>query len=610
MARPRFSEMLVDRRRQLGLSVKQASDVLRLKEDVLIAFEEGDFDAMPKSGYAQGMLSSYARYLGINSRELINQFTRDLHDWERQTASARSRARRSRRGEEPVYELPGDQESRRAGYRGSPGLLPTSGGFAGDLSTYSTVSSPRSRNSRSTQLVNYRQRQANRAAGDTPRQRAGYGNGYRDGGSSYRQDGWGYQSYEGPATEVGYRGPAIEDAYEARRQVPRGSYDTERRYTSRDVAPRGERRRGSQGQGRYLRQADEYGNYARYTGDEGRAERSARDSVVYQDVPGQYVDDLRYEGARPYEAASTRSGRQSSRNIANPQRPNVRRRQSSRRGRDQRQRSERDRRRRPQHGGLLGLVEAFFSDGRRAIAFAVFAAAIIITVVIISSVSSCVGNQNATPSKSVSVSTSSTKSSSSKDDSSSSSSTSKKAAEAAAAAATAKKTAQEEKDANTVTKVTVSVADGEVSWVEITLDGKSVVAEQITGSWKKTYTVTDSISIQVSNPTAVTVKKNGKIQKFDSKTAGVGSITIQGTKVTSTDTSDSSSSDTSSTSSTNGTTSTTSDTTSGTSGTTSGTTTGTTTTSGTSTTGGTTSSGTSTTSGTGTNSGTTTTTSN
>ncbi len=468
MARPRFSEMLVDRRRQLGLSVKQASDVLRLKEDVLIAFEEGDFDAMPKSGYAQGMLSSYARYLGINSRELINQFTRDLHDWERQSAAARSRARRSRRGEEPVYELPGDQESRRAGYRGSPGLLPTSGGFAGDLSTYSTVSSPRSRNSRSTQLVNYRQRQANRAAG-TPRASApAMATATATAAARTGRTAGATSPTRACVTEVGYRGPAIEDAYEARRQVPRGLYDTERRYTSRDVAPRGERRRGSQGQGRHLRQADEYGNYARYTGDEGRAERSARDSVVYQDVPGQYVDDLRYEGARPYEAASTRSGRQSSRNIANPQRPNVRRRQSSRRGRDQRQRSERDRRRRLQHGGLLGLVEAFFSDGRRAIAFAVFAAAIIITVVIISSVSSCVGNQNATPSKSVSVSTSSTKSSSSKDDSSSSSSTSKKVAEAAAAAATAKKTAQEEKDANTVTKVTVSVADGEVSWVEIT----------------------------------------------------------------------------------------------------------------------------------------------
>ena len=32
MARPRYAEMLVDRRRQLGLSITQASQVLRLKE--------------------------------------------------------------------------------------------------------------------------------------------------------------------------------------------------------------------------------------------------------------------------------------------------------------------------------------------------------------------------------------------------------------------------------------------------------------------------------------------------------------------------------------------------------------------------------------------------
>ena len=82
MARPRFSEMLVNRRRQLGLSTGQAARVLRFKEDVLRAFEEGDFDSMPKSGYAQGMLSSYARYLGLNPRQVTNQFAADLSDWE------------------------------------------------------------------------------------------------------------------------------------------------------------------------------------------------------------------------------------------------------------------------------------------------------------------------------------------------------------------------------------------------------------------------------------------------------------------------------------------------------------------------------------------------
>ena len=53
MARPRFSEALVMRRHELGLSVSQASKILKLREDVLIAFEEGDYDHLPQSGYAQ-----------------------------------------------------------------------------------------------------------------------------------------------------------------------------------------------------------------------------------------------------------------------------------------------------------------------------------------------------------------------------------------------------------------------------------------------------------------------------------------------------------------------------------------------------------------------------
>ena len=85
MPRPRFSEMLVERRRQLGLSITQASKILRLKEQALIAFEEGDFTNMPQSGYAQGMLSSYARYLGLNPREIVDLFQEESYELENGT---------------------------------------------------------------------------------------------------------------------------------------------------------------------------------------------------------------------------------------------------------------------------------------------------------------------------------------------------------------------------------------------------------------------------------------------------------------------------------------------------------------------------------------------
>lgn len=75
----------------------------------------------------------------------------------------------------------------------------------------------------------------------------------------------------------------------------------------------------------------------------------------------------------------------------------------------------------------------------------------------------------------------------------------------------------------------MSLASGEASWVEVTVDGKSVVADNLTGAWSQTYTVTDSIAIQVSNVDAVTVTNNGKKVDFSSKTSGVGTLTIKGT---------------------------------------------------------------------------------
>ena len=86
MDRPLFSETLSSRRRQLGFSTAQASRVLRLKEEVLIAFAEGDFEAMPKSGYAQGMLSSYARYLGLDAAQVVEMYADELEQWRREVS--------------------------------------------------------------------------------------------------------------------------------------------------------------------------------------------------------------------------------------------------------------------------------------------------------------------------------------------------------------------------------------------------------------------------------------------------------------------------------------------------------------------------------------------
>jgi hypothetical protein len=100
------------------------------------------------------------------------------------------------------------------------------------------------------------------------------------------------------------------------------------------------------------------------------------------------------------------------------------------------------------------------------------------------------------------------------------------AAKSAAAAAAA---------ASQQTNVKVSVADGQVTWVEIQCDGESKVAETITGPWEQTYVVTSSITIQVGETSAVTVTKNDTQVQFESKASGVGSVTIQGTPAATTE---------------------------------------------------------------------------
>ena len=77
-------------------------------------------------------------------------------------------------------------------------------------------------------------------------------------------------------------------------------------------------------------------------------------------------------------------------------------------------------------------------------------------------------------------------------------------------------------------------------------DGESKIATTVTGPWSETYDVHESITIEVGDTTAVTVTENGTQRQFDSKTSGIGTITIQSTpeaKTTSTDANQQGSSD-------------------------------------------------------------------
>lgn len=480
MGKPRFSEMLLERRRQLGLSIKQASNVLRLKEEVLIAFEEGDFDSIPKSGYAQGMLSSYARYLGLNAKTVVSQFSSDLFEHERGSDSHEAR-RRSRQTRDSIqgssYEstqtAAAGQTNRRT-YVDSHGFLPTSGGFAGDMSDFATTSNPRPRYS-STQS-------------DSSSESNGQDSGYYS-GSTHGRD----TSY------------------------PQGRPYTSRVPSTMNVNPLGTvQRRTTTGRSTGYGQQDSYGRTSRY----GASAYAGLDDVTTRRVsPSQYRDDMRLDNdGGTYQSAATSAGRRSSRNIANTQRPNVRRRTGSDARAQMRNRSQSQ-----SSGSFMDVLNDIISDRSRVIVIFIAVLAVVLTVTIILSVRSCINSQQSTG-RTVTVTATEEKTEELENTTATSEEERRARDEAAAAKAAETESAVAERT------IEVTVDDGEVTWLEIEYDGNSDIAETVTGPWNRTYTVRQSISINVNNTTAVTVTEGGKKLEFDSKASGIGTITIQVSK--------------------------------------------------------------------------------
>lgn len=485
MPLPRFSEILALRRRDLGLSISQASRTLKLREDVLLAFERGDFEHMPQSGYAQGMLSSYARYLGLNAREVVDLFQEEFYQHRYGTTShelrRRTRLTQSGRGVSG-YEMPNEVDSRPKAYVEYRPLLPSGGGPAGDLGDFATTAAVRSR-------------------GSTPL--AGTG-----------------------APAPGTRGS---HGYDRLNNAP-SSRERATSSTARRRPPSSRRDRDDRA-GRLISERQ-------YRPVRDREDSSARTGRLYlrDDVStrrvreGEYTDDLRLDdAARPYASAATASGRRSSRNIANVERPNVRRRPvRGRSGGSSRP---------PARGGI---VAQFLSDPRRALFALIVLLAVVLTAILLFSVSSCVGGhtQGTQPTQVVPVEGSDSAKADDADepaadepddaaDADAADEPSDAAGDGASSDADASDADADAEPEETV--VEVRVESGSVSWVEITCDGVSEVADSVTGPWSQTYTVHDSITIQVANPDVVTVSKNGERVDLSPRAGGLGSVTIEGT---------------------------------------------------------------------------------
>lgn len=474
MQRAQFAQILADRRRQLRLSIPQAARVLRMRESVLEAFEMGDFDHLPALGYAQGMVASYARYLGLDPRRITELYEREHADY--------------------VTGVTGQKPSGLARLADEPSL-------------------------------------------DGPTSATGLARSTSTGLAATRGSGSGYGSSSLHGAAPADRAGSVQGAYN-----PRGSYGatyssssygssfSDRRYTTRNPNSTEERERRQQQAGRVRRSYDAYGDERRgeRTGQPGRSQQRARggrgaaygDDIQTRRIDsGQYQDDLRFgSDARPYRPSSTRAGRAGRSQTGAPQRPNVRR-QSPDRNRDPRSRG---RRPQPPRKGIAGLIDRLNANPRSAIALMFGVVAIALVLIIVFSVRSCAGSK-ADNSK-VNVVTAVTS-----EAASTSATTTSAAEQQALSEAAAKKAASQAAAQAQETKVTVTVAEGSTTWVEITCDGEQMVAESITGAWSQEYTPKKSLEIRVGDPSVVTVEKNGERQTFSDKSAGTSSLTIEGT---------------------------------------------------------------------------------
>lgn len=62
---------LQKKRRELKLSIKEVSDQIRLRPDVIKALEASQFAEMSEPVYTRGFLRTYANYLGLNGQEMV-----------------------------------------------------------------------------------------------------------------------------------------------------------------------------------------------------------------------------------------------------------------------------------------------------------------------------------------------------------------------------------------------------------------------------------------------------------------------------------------------------------------------------------------------------------
>ncbi|MDO4443321.1 MAG: helix-turn-helix transcriptional regulator [Slackia sp.] len=99
----KFGDVLRQAREQSGEDLVSVARRIRIRPDILERIEESDIDSMPPHGYSRNMINAYARYLGLNTTEVVKMY---------QTAQYSSQVQHARENMKPAgFEMPATRRS-------------------------------------------------------------------------------------------------------------------------------------------------------------------------------------------------------------------------------------------------------------------------------------------------------------------------------------------------------------------------------------------------------------------------------------------------------------------------------------------------------------------
>ena len=71
-----LGEQLRNARESMNISLEDASNAVKISKRYLKALEEGNYSEFPAQTYIRGFLSNYAKYLGLDPKTILEQYSK------------------------------------------------------------------------------------------------------------------------------------------------------------------------------------------------------------------------------------------------------------------------------------------------------------------------------------------------------------------------------------------------------------------------------------------------------------------------------------------------------------------------------------------------------